>query len=167
MRKEGAHITVPPLLGSCATKSKANSFTFLVKNNQGHSTEEAPMRMPMWHLTVQWFIAKGMRHGAVHPRMCLMTKPARHFYPQKVGSRSTVWLSATILPPLSTSNESHGTNAIIIWTMCPVCVISWLICTNCGGKISPGSFLVGHTCRCTESVTENLSLLAQASLLCW
>jgi hypothetical protein len=160
------HVTVPPPLGSCTTKSKANGFTFFIKNDQRHSTEEASVGMPVWHPTVRWFIAKGVRCGAIHPRVCLMAKPARCSYPEKVGSRSTIWLSATILPLSSTSDKSHDTNAIIVWTMCPVCVISWLVCTNCGGKISPSSFLVGHACRHTELVTENLSLLAQASLLC-
>jgi hypothetical protein len=112
--EEGAHITVPPPLGSCATKSKANGFTFFVKNDQRRSTEEASVRMPAWHLTVLWFIAKGVRHRAIHPRMRLMTKSARCHYSEKVGSRSTVWLSATILPLSSTNNESHGTNAVII-----------------------------------------------------
>jgi hypothetical protein len=65
--EEGAHVTVPPPLGFCATKSKANGFTFFIKNNQRHSTKEASMGMPMWHPTVLWFIAKGVRHGAVHP----------------------------------------------------------------------------------------------------
>jgi hypothetical protein len=30
--EEGAHITVPSPLGFCATKSKTNGFTFLIKN---------------------------------------------------------------------------------------------------------------------------------------
>jgi hypothetical protein len=29
--EEGAHVTVPPPLGSCTTKSKGNGFTFFVK----------------------------------------------------------------------------------------------------------------------------------------
>jgi hypothetical protein len=65
--EEGAHVTVPPPLGSCTTKSKRDGFTFFVKYDQRHSTEEASMGVPAWHFTMHGFIAKGVGHGAIHP----------------------------------------------------------------------------------------------------
>jgi hypothetical protein len=75
--EEGAHVTVPPPLGSCTTKSKGHGFTFFVKYDQRRSTEEASIGVPMWHFTAHGFIAKGMRRGTVHPRVGFVTKLTR------------------------------------------------------------------------------------------
>jgi hypothetical protein len=67
MFEEGAHITVPPPLGFCATKSKADGFTFFIEKIQRCSTEEASEGMPTGDSTGQWFVTEGVGCGTIHP----------------------------------------------------------------------------------------------------